>query len=165
MGCGASTGKGVAPVPSRHYRKQPMPWKLAPTSKVQQSDTVALNGYMCSSNAQASPLCSLRGVGEPVERLPSVIYTNTTVAGFDAMCNAAARQLPCSRPIKSVLQPVDPHEQQLVAAGQSSRRQRRASAPDRLSGADQLVEINAAGPTRRGQKADRGRVLRVAKLY
>jgi len=133
-------------MPSRHMHTQ----MLAHTRKVQADDVVVINGYLCNSNPQTSPPCSLRDVREPVVCLPSIIYTKTTVAGFDALHDAATR-----------------HEQQLINGGrlQCSQRQRRVSAPDRLSGADQLVEITSAGPARRGQKADRGRIIRVAKLY
>ena len=178
MGCGASK---VAVVPAFSHRIQRIPRKVASKDN---GNSITLNGYVCDrqSGTTVSSINGNKRAGEPAQHVPAVLYTTTTQVGFEARRNAAARQ---PRVVgNGTERQIGLHDRKLIndyydGRARCSWRQRRVSAPDRLSGADSVevygrdamqscnatMPTKAEQPTRRRSTAQHGRTLRVAKLY
>ena len=69
-------------------------YELASRTPPQLQIRSIVNGYVCNSHL-GTEILSMNGsksAGKPEQHVPAVLYTTTTLAGFEARRNAAARQ-------------------------------------------------------------------------
>lgn len=177
MGCGISRENDATRIV--YDCNQTIPQEDSRKHDDQTTNVVALNGYLCCSNAGAQRLCS--DVRPVAERTAGVFYTTNTGAGYEAMCTAAERREQVFCKLGNSMHWPGPRKQQPIDTRRAphSWRRRRLSAPERLSGGDRCVEdcnqtnlLTTSGATPRaaqsqtqGHAAARGRILRVATLY